>query len=230
MHPITALAAPIVLLCVAQGAGATGKTPFQLRCEREMTPTILVEARDYGYRIDNTVSSKVLHNRAMHSYSGDLMLGLTALESRVEVTIDGPALQDRGSDAECIAPRLTVALHYLPMNVYIAREFSPASCSYREILAHEMRHVRLYREHLPKVQALVRTALAQRFPGTPLYAGSGQGLAALERQVDTWLRPLIRAELAKVEIEQKAIDTDEESFRLSGACHGELAQNLGRRY
>ncbi len=233
MTPYRCIVAPVFLLCMAAGVWASNppsQIPFQARCEQEMTPKITIEARDYGYRIDNTVSSRVLHNRAMHSYAGDLMLGMTALESRVEVMIDGPALQDGNTGAECVAPRISVALRYLPMNVYIAREFPPSSCSYREILAHELRHVQLYRDHLPKVQALVRSALAQRFAQAPLYARLGEGLAALERQVDTWLRPLIQTELAKVEIYQQAIDTDEESFRLSGACRGELAQNLGHRY
>lgn len=230
MKPDAHLLTLVCWLCAAGGAIASNTTPFQARCEREMRPKIVIESRDYGYRIDNTVPSRVLHNRALHSAAGDLMLGMTALESRVEIESDGPALQDGVSGAECIAPRISVALRYLPIQVYVAREFSPASCSYREILAHEMRHVQLYRELLPKVQTLVRGALAQRFAGAPLYAQAGQGLALLERQVDTWLRPLIQAELAKVEISQRSIDTDQEAFRLSSACSGELALNLGGRY
>ncbi|HEY0489652.1 MAG TPA: hypothetical protein VGD30_09090 [Telluria sp.] len=222
-----ALGAP---LSVPAHAAGPSDVPFEQRCEREMRPQFEVRLRETGYRVDNTVSSRVLNNRSAHNYAGELMLGMTALEARTEVLFDGPALADHASGRECVAPRISVDLVFPRMSVFVAREFSPASCSYRTILEHELRHVRLYREQFPLLEARVRQGLAARFGDRPLYAARGAGLAALESEVDNWLRPFVRREIAAMEVAQVAMDTPEESFRLSLSCHGELASNLGGRY
>lgn len=218
-----------VLLPMPQRADAADAS-FQQRCERDMKPTLQVSSHEPGYRIDNSVSSRVLNNRSAHAYAGEFMLGMTALQARAEFTIDAPSLQDAPNGRECIAPRVFVELSFPALQVYVAREFSPASCSYREILAHEMRHVQVYRTHLPNIDTLVRAELGRRFAGRPLYAAAGTGIGLLEQYVDTWLRPLIKAELARIEALQAALDTPEETFRISSSCRGELALKLGSRY
>ncbi len=211
-------------------AAAANISEFERRCEKEMRPHIQISAFQADIRIDNTVGSRVLHTRAQHVYGGDQMLGMTALKSRVEIDIDGPALVDRDLARECIAPLINVTLSYHPMDVFIAREFSPVSCSYRAILEHEMQHVQRYRDNLPRVEALVRAELSKRYRDGPLYAASGMGLNMLQADVDSWLRPMIQGEFRKIETLQHELDTEEESARLSLACHGELASNLGTRY
>ncbi|WP_256077568.1 hypothetical protein [Massilia sp. YIM B04103] len=210
--------------CAAQAQG------FEARCASELQSRFEVTSSSAGYAVDNTVATKVLHNRAVHNSAGDMMLGLTSATSRIEVGIDGHVLQDPGSGRECLAPRISVDLRYLPLQVYVAREFSPSGCPYRAVLDHEMEHVNLYLQHLPKVAGLVRQELEKRYRGAPLYAASGMGLDTLADQVDAWLWPLIKSEMQRVEIYQKAFDSDEESFRLSAACQGELGLNLRSRY
>lgn len=211
-------------------ASQAAEPTFEQRCERDMTPRFDVTLSDLGHEINNTVSSRVLGNKSVHKTSSDFMLGMTALETHTSVLLDGPAIVDKGTGRECVSPRILVELVVPRMSVYVAREFSPASCSYRQVLEHEMRHVQLYREQFPNVKARVRAGLAERFGERPLYARHGAGLAALQAEVDLWLRPFIRRELASMEVAQAAMDTEEESFRLYGACQGELASNLTLRY
>jgi hypothetical protein len=201
--------------------------PFEQRCEQEMRPIFELRLRETGYRVDNTVSSRVLNNRSRHHYAGELMLGMTAFEARTEVLFDGPSLADPATGRECVAPRISVDLVFPRMAVFVAREFAPSSCSYRKILEHEMRHVALYRGQFPLLETRLRQGLAARFGDRPLYAAHGAGMAALETEVDTWLRPFIRREIAAMEVAQAAMDTPEETFELSMACRGELAANLG---
>lgn len=220
-------------LAALPGMAAAAPTPdlsFEQRCEREMKPRFDVSLTQAGHHIDNTVSSRVLNNRSVHTYAGELMLGMTALETHTSVLVDGPAIGDKASGRECVSPRISVELVVPRMSVYVAREFSPASCSYRKILEHEMRHVELYREQFPAVEARVLAGLAERFRDRPLYARHGAGRAALQAEVDQWLRPFIRSEIARMEVAQAAMDTPEESFRLTGACQGELAANVTGRY
>lgn len=203
---------------------------FEQRCEREMKPRFDVSLSELGHQIDNTVSSRVLNNKSVHNSAGEFMLGMTALETHTSVLVDGPAIGDKATGRECVSPRISVELVVPRMSVYVAREFAPTSCSYRKILEHEMRHVQLYREQFPEVEARVRAGLATRFGDRPLYARHGAGRAALQAEVDQWLRPFIRTEIARMEVAQAAMDTPEESFRLYGACQGELASNLTGRY
>ena len=137
------------------------------------------------------------------------------------VLVGKPCIKGTRISVELVVPR---------MSVYVAREFSPASCSYRQVLEHEMRHVQLYRDQFPGLANSIRHGLAARFGGKPLYAAHGKGLEALETDVDHWLRPFIKAEIGRMEVAQAKMDTPDESFRLSIACQGELANNLGNRY
>jgi hypothetical protein len=222
-----ALAIAIAVLLPQLAAASVGDGAFALRCEREMTPRLEVTAREVAFDVRNTVSARVLNTRSADASAGRLLLGITSSESRSDITFDGPALLDARAAGECIAPHISVELSFSPMRVDVAREFRVNSCSYAAVYAHEMQHVQIYRTQLPEVARRVRAALEQRYANKPLFAPAGQGLARLEADVDGWLRPLINAELARVRVLQAEIDSPEETFRLSHACMGELADAVG---
>jgi hypothetical protein len=230
MSTLSAAVCSAVLLGGLHCAASAQPTPFEAQCRERLRPTFTINTIQAGYQIENNTSTRVLHKRSMHSHSSDLMLGLTAVTSRVEVGVSGHVLQEAGTGRECLAPQIDIELRYQPLKVYIAREFSPLGCPYREVLEHEMRHVQLYLDHLPKVEALVRAELERRYAGKPLYSGSGDTLSALEQQIDAWLWPMIKTEMHRVELYQRTLDTDEEESRLSRVCSGELAYNLRARY
>lgn len=123
-----------------------------------------------------------------------------------------------------------MALSYQPLDVYVAREFNPYSCPFRVVIAHELRHVQIYREQLPRLEATVRSELARRYANRPLYAAIGEGLNTLQDDIDAWLRPLIKSELAAVEVIQRQLDSPEEERRLSQACQGEVASMMGSSF
>jgi hypothetical protein len=217
----------LVLLLAPPAAMAAPPTIFEQRCEQEMQPSIVVTAHRPGYVVHNTVSSRVLNTRGAHNVPGQAMMGLTASSTRAEIYIDGPGLADAASGRECIAPKIQVDLSYQPLDVYVAREFHPASCPYRAVFAHEMQHVQIYADNLPRIEQLVRSELVKRYGGRPLYAPRDKGLATLQEHIDNWLRPLIKAELAKVEVQQLALDSADLAYSLSHTCHGELASLMG---
>jgi hypothetical protein len=227
-----ALLAPLLLLALLprHALAAPPAKDFEQRCEREMLPSFQVSAHRPGFVVHNTVSSSALNNRGAYNYAGQVMLGMTASSTRAEIDIDGPSLSDPASGRECIAPIISVQLSYQPLNVYVAREFHPASCPYRVVYAHEMQHVKIYMDNLPRLEQLVRGELVKRYAGRPLYAPRGQGLTVLQEQIDTWLRPLIKDELAKVEAQQVALDGGDETERLSHSCQGEVASLMGSTF
>jgi hypothetical protein len=222
---------PALLLCCPVPALAA-RTPFQVRCEDSISKTVSVlTAHQNGYSVNSTLSFRTLTSMKGATYGGrGYVLGLTKTESRVSIALDGPILQDAATGYECVAPKIDVSLFYVPIVIYVGREFAPGSCAYGEILAHEMRHLKTYLDHLPKVEAVVRAALDRRFEGKPLYAPVGQAKALLEHEIDTGWMPYIQAEMSKVELLQAAIDSPEEYSRLSKVCKGEVQSIIRVRH
>lgn len=204
-------------------APASARTPFQAKCEDTIGESISVlTSRQNGYRVDNSYSFHGLTRLKGNRAPGTYVLGLTRTESRVSIAVQGRMLQDPASGYECVAPRLQVTLYYEPIVVYVGREFAPGTCAYKEILAHEMRHLKVYTDFLPGAEKTVRTALAKRFEGKPLYAPAGQARNLLQREIDTNWMVFIKNEMSKVERLQAAIDTPQEYARLGKVCAGEV--------
>jgi hypothetical protein len=93
-----------------------------------------------------------------------------------------------------------------------------------------LRHVQVYRENLPKAEAQLRIALTKRFPPRLLYAPTGHSKLVLRHDIDTKWLATIKEEMAKVEAIQLSRDSEEETYRLSHACAGEVAVERGLHY
>jgi hypothetical protein len=221
----------LFLLAVAllvTGCASARPTLFQTRCEQAMNKTVTVlTTRQNGYSVDNTQSFRALTAIKGKAPANAFVLGLTRAQGQLSIGIDGELIRDPLSGYECVAPRIDVQLYYTPIVIYVGSEFAPGTCAYQEILAHEMRHLKAYRDHLPKVEVTVRKALADRFGNRPLYARTGQANASLKREIDTGWMPYMKRELASVEEQQALIDTPEEYGRLSRICKGEVQSLIG---
>jgi hypothetical protein len=225
MRIVAAVCAALLLLpCQAEASDDPG---FLSRCEAEMKPVLEVRAREAKFDLTSSVSSRVLNTRATYSTSSQMTLGMTSGTERTEIMLDAPGLRDVTGKRECVSPRIYVDLAYQPLQVFVAREFHQQSCAYRTVYEHEMRHVKVYRDNLPALEQRVRAALQQRYGSRPLYSAPGGGLQKLQDDVDNWLRPLIRAEVAEIERQQTQLDTGEETYRLSHACLGEIERAMG---
>jgi hypothetical protein len=203
--------------------GASARSAFEILCEDESSRTAaVISSQQKGYRIDNNLSYKALSTVKGAARANTYLLGLTKTEVRIGLEADGPMLRDPETEDECIAPVISVSLSYAPIVIYVASEFEPGTCSYDEILAHELRHMQLYLDHLPKAEAVARDALTARFQGKPMYAPKGSVKPALAREVSAVWQPFIRAAMGEVETQQAAIDSEDEYARLSRMCGGEM--------
>jgi hypothetical protein len=220
------VALALALLLAAPGACA--RSPFQARCEDAAeASSASFSSHDNGWRIDNSLSYRTLTSMKRPRVRDGYVLGLTRTESHVTIKVDGAMIDDPDSNTECVMPRIDVTLYYQPIVVYIGHEFAPDSCAYKEILAHEMRHLKSYLDYLPIVEDRVRAKLGERYVGRPLYGRAGQARALLQGEIDrNWL-PYIRDEMARVERMQTLIDSPEEYARLSKVCQGEVQSLIG---
>jgi hypothetical protein len=232
-----ALPGPLFALCMLMAAGdAAADSAFQARCEAvQLRPEggagrtgISVEAHDSGYRVDNSLSYRALTRLKQPAPEGGFVLGLTRAESRVAISVEGSILDDPETGQECLLPQVRISLSYLPIVVYIGREFAPGTCAYREILAHEMRHLKAYVDYLPKVENKVRDTLARRVEARPAHARRlvlaprGQALARVRQELDGLWMPFIKAEMARAGALQAGIDSPDEYARLGKLCQGEV--------
>jgi hypothetical protein len=223
---VRALALALTLL--ATSSVACARTPFEASCEAAARGAgATFSTRESGWRVDNTVSYRDLTRMKRPGVRNGYVLGLTRTESRVAIQVDGTLLTSPDGATECVMPRIAVTLYYQPIVVYVSREFEPDSCTYDEILAHEMRHLKSYLDYLPKVEERVRARLGGRFAGKPLYARAGQSRALLQREIDRNWMPYIKAEMGRVERLQAAIDSPGEYARLSKVCQGEVQSLIG---
>jgi hypothetical protein len=218
----------LALALLLPAGQACARSAFQARCEDAAAGSVAsFGSHDSGWRIDNSLSYRTLTQMKRPRVRSGYVLGLTHTESHVTIKVDGSMLDDPAGGQECVLPRVAVSLYYQPIVVYIGHEFAPGSCAYREILAHEKRHLASYLDTLPIVADRVRAKLADRYLGRPLYARAGQARALLQREIDlNWL-PFIRDEMGRVERMQAAIDSPQEYARLSKVCQGEVQSLIG---
>jgi hypothetical protein len=224
------------LLIAAHDAAA--RSPFEARCEARQlgldtgSRPVWVRVESHlssypgGYRVDNSLSTRSL-TRLKPEGAGSFVLGLTRAESRVVISVEGAIVSDPDTREECLLPQIAVSLSYLPIVVYIGSEFAPDSCAYREILAHEMRHLKAYIDYLPKVENTVRETLGRRFDARPVYAQYGQSLARVQAELDGRWMPFVKREMAKAKALQAGIDSAGEYARLSKICQGEVQSLIG---
>lgn len=219
---------PVLAMLCSGAAAAPARTAFQARCEDTLDKTISVlTAQQNGYSVNTQLSYKALTAMGGTAAHNQYVLGLTKAESWIRLNpVKLRILPDPLSGYECIAPQLSFNLSYRPFLIYVGSEFAPGTCAYKEILAHEFRHMQAYLDHLPKTELVVRDALARRFAGKPFYAPQGTAVSALEHEVSASWIPFIRNEMAKAEQAQAAIDTPAEYQRISNACDGEIQRIL----
>lgn len=177
---------------------------------------------DYGYRALTNIGEGLGGGQ-------QVVLGLTRGKAVVRVATKLPGYVDRSGRYECVSPQLAFSYGFSPMTVYVAREFPPGTCAYQEIYEHELRHVRVYRQHLVSIEKDIAATLERRFAtGAPWRGPVGQAQSRLQKEVEERWIPYLQREIDRSRMDQKQIDTPEEYERVSNSCNGEIRKRLGR--
>lgn len=230
LNRILICSAIFLYLSVSSAHAENTKTTLN-RCDATGEKTeISIKSTDQGFKVSNQYTTKNLNTKSLNSFSGDFVAGLTSLESKTTIDIEGPTWQDKSKEGECFAAKIRIRLIYQPIKVYIGSEFTEGSCIYNTILEHEMQHVNIYRESLLKIENIVKDLMEKRFAGKPIYAAKNSSKRALDNEIDEIWRPLIKSEFAKVQIQQNELDSDENLDKLSWACLGAIQSKFGYRF
>jgi hypothetical protein len=178
-----------------------------------------VTAASVTYRVSQPYDAATLTGLREHP-ANETTMGLTSATSRAEVDVNLHGMSVPGG--VCVRADIDVRLSYAPMNVYLARELVPGSCDYREILAHEMRHVGIFRDYIGGARQRVEATLRERLPAQRVYRFTSMDEAGKYFKDDqqNWIASAAQHELDGVARLQANIDTREEYLRLSRACAG----------
>lgn len=154
-------------------------------------------------------------------------LGLTSsrIEWRSELTARvAPGVpRGRGSAAACAVPEeVTLSLALAEHRVRIAREIPEGGCLWREVLAHERRHVAVNRRVLRDAAARLRAAVRAWAAGAEARAADpDETVAALQRGLRRAAEPVLARMRAEQRAGHRAIDTPAEYRRLSRVCEAD---------
>ena len=174
-----------------------------------------VSAVPFTDQVSQRYDENQLTARAEHS-ARETTEGLTSARPNARVELNLRALRIPGG--MCVRAQYRVILSYAPVTVDLARDLAPGSCKYREILAHELRHVGALRAHLLLAQAALRDALRRGSLGRASRFQSMEEAASTFEEDQNLLLRQAQAALDAVSVDQVAIDTPEEYQRLAHVC------------
>lgn len=126
----------------------------------------------------------------------------------------------------CMRPRILARMAIAPQTVYVAREFEQNACVYEDILAHEMRHVRVNQDYLKRAARYLERSLSEFF-GDRIFYGDGP---TMKRQLEAAVReswmPMAQAVFNQSSGAHARIDSREEYARNQMICGGAVPKIL----
>lgn len=215
----TRLITCLTLLVVVSQAPAAASLEQQCEARLESTAiSVKVDAPqliyDYGLSTSQLTAKKPSSEKFV-------VLGLTEVVLEVGIKNQASLLVGPAGDA-CMRPRVDVSIKLNPQRVYIANEFALNSCSFREVLAHELRHVRVNQLHSEAVARLFEGELRTAF-GNKIFYGKPDVLnEQLASALKTGWLPRLQAELKNAHRYHEQIDTVNEYKRMSVICEGQV--------
>jgi hypothetical protein len=192
---------------------------FESRCAALAPSSYEVRVADAPIAEDRTRSFESLARMSTSTSPNHRTVGLTQARFTHRSSLAVNGIEDRSSGRVCARPSVSVELSLAPMTVYIAQAYRDDPCREPLIVAHEQRHVDVYRTYVGEAAAALRSELPRRL-GTGLV--QAPSMTAAQAQVDTALAATLAEFMQESEriLEERnaVIDTPEEYLRISLAC------------
>ena len=194
---------------------------FDARCEQ--LPASRVEVRQQAIRLvtNDRLPYSELTRLGKENPATHRTLGLTKTEFRQEVALEVEGIADSGSGRSCSRPRILIDLTMAPMTVYVASELANDACGHAAVLAHEMKHVAAFREHMTDTAKTLEAELPQLFAQRIIKARDAEaGQAQVREALRAFLEEFIALNTAELKERNAAVDSAEEYARVTRACGG----------
>jgi hypothetical protein len=206
-----------IALTMLVAAARAAPDAFEAECAAEASHTV-VELRFDPGGVSIEQGRMVAELTAHKSRGGGWKTsGLTTSRQRFGIRTQTRVLLDDAGRA-CALPRFELTVTLLAQQVWIGREFAPGSCSFDQIMAHEMRHVDANRVHARQVAEAFQGRLREAFAHAPVLGDPTILEARIVHILEAHWMPQLKAALEADDPHQSAIDTEAEFERLSNAC------------
>ena len=158
---------------------------------------------------------------AMHNTGQGVTLGLAG--GPISITTKGQFQVTSQSGKACVELKNLEVLFWAKPQILIASNFQKGSCEYREVLAHEQKHIRTLRQFVKQqapelkkeVRQIVKTSRVR-------YKVQENKISSAQKQIEQQIYSRLVAFQDKImpilESRQKAIDTPEEYARVASKC------------
>ncbi len=192
---------------------------FESRCAALAPSSYEVRVAETPIAEDRTRSFESLARMSTSTSPNHRTVGLTQARFAHRSSLAVNGIEDKNSGRVCARPSVAVELSLAPMTVYIAQPYRDDPCREPLIVAHEQRHVDVYRTYVGEAAARLRSELPRRL-GTGLVRAPS--MTAAQAEVDTALAATMARFMEESEriLEERnaAVDTPEEYLRISLAC------------
>ena len=215
------LAVPIALSAVVTACGDSTSLfgSFETRCTKVPPTHFEVVAVPLTFERDDSQSIAELTVKSGRALATNRTFGLTTAAFGQNTDIQLSVADDRGASRACGVPRVRIELSMQPVIVYLASELAPQPCQRAVTLAHEMKHVQVFRDALE----LAAHDLAHDFPvaiGDQLRTATNPDEVQKRFVISTrdYLAQFMRDRERMLDESQAAVDSPEESVRVASAC------------
>lgn len=199
---------------------------FEQQCEKTLAPTkVQVELAQQEVVYDFSHGIEALTDHARDHRDG-VILGLTknGLGTRFEWHMN--LLYDPLTGNACMRPEIRMLVAYGAQAVYVAREFEPGGCAFKEVLEHENHHVNANRDQLA-LSALELRSVLKRTLGNRVFYGSPKELERqLTQAVNEYWLPVAKLKFSQSSPVHAEIDSDEGYRDVYMRCEGEFSRVL----
>lgn len=129
-----------------------------------------------------------------------------------------------GKTYACLAPQIHIKLNQSPQTTHIAREVPINSCLDKEVMEHELKHVKINNDYLELLSHRLKQELEKKMNETRIIYGTIKQTENWLKQQSSYAIDGIMQTMSEV-LDQMHynLDTIEESERLLSVCNGEGA-------
>ena len=203
-------------------AARMGIAGFEARCEAALPATrIDVVTAPVVYATDRTRSWRELTAMSGDATPTQRALGLTTAQVGHKVWVETTGIEDKRSGRVCVRPSIRVELAAAPMTVFVGREVAGDPCRDPLTVEHELKHVAVYEDELPRIADDVRAWLESSYANRILYYRSrAEAQRETEFALNAEISPMLADTAQRIKERQRTIDSPEEYARVSAACGG----------
>lgn len=203
-----------------------------ISCKPRKTPLVTVTATDTNVRYDHSKSREELkafkadtvspYGSEVRTHVGGLMSG----EVSTNQTVNTLLVSFPRFNVTCLyIDSIKVKINIKPV-IYISNEYSKTGCMYREIMAHERKHVAVDQKIVGKYTRLIRERLGAEISAFPAAWGpfTPVQLDAERERLELHINKIIKQYSTQMGAErrrlQQDVDTLEEYERVQAQCRG----------